>query len=357
MIGEGSYGIVVKAWDSLLERDVAIKIPKGKFVSKKLFVREARIASKLRDNNIVKIHDVNDEEDFAFIVSDFIDGTSLNRWAKQNNLSVREVCKLCITISLAMENAHQNGVVHRDLKPSNIVMDKSGQPHILDFGLSKSRTASEGSLVRHGSPFGTPAFMPPEQVIGQSELIDAKSDVYALGIILYQMLTGFLPFSGEEIFESICNDAPKPIHTFDSKLPMALNAIAMKALAKNPDDRYLSAEAFAEDLQRFMDGRRVSSYPKLDLRVVTTTAKRWAILSSAMLMAILLVVATYFWWNQYSINNPWAKVTIGSSAPNATLSFQRYDPSTGRLEENLTKGKPNTKMGLKPGFYNNYRKW
>jgi serine/threonine protein kinase len=351
-IGEGSFGTVYKAWDSRLERDVALKLPKSKRVSRKLFVREARAASRLRHGNIVRIHDVNDADDFAFIVSDFIDGTSLNRWRKNHSLSIRQACELCIKISLAMDYAHQRGVIHRDLKPSNIVMDSAGEPNVLDFGLSKSLSSSDASLVRSGTPIGTPAFMSPEQAVGDTDKIGPASDVYALGVILYQLLTATLPFSGEDILDAICNDKPPSLLTFNTKISPALNAIVMKALAKDPRDRYATAKEFANDLQRYLNGRRVQAYPKIDARFALATARRWSMVSILILLAALLIWAGNWGLQEYRKNNPLRKVILETSLPNAELRWLLYDPITGRLDEgNPRISKSGEIVELRPGFY------
>ncbi len=350
-LGEGSYGIVYKAWDTRLRRDVALKVPKGQLVSRTLFIREARISSQLRHENIVRIYDVNDADEFAYIVSDFIDGSALNLWRKRHPLSVRESCELCRIIANAMDYAHRSGVIHRDLKPSNIVMDDAGKPNILDFGLSKSLATQERSLVKAGTPIGTPAFMSPEQVTGNSKLIANTSDVYSLGVILYQLLTDQLPFSGEGIYHDICNDLPRPICEINPRLAPALNAIVMKSMAKNPQDRYLTAHDMANDLNRYLRGQRVEAYPKIDARVIGTKVRKWSLPSAVGVLSLLLVITGIAIWSIYNANNPRVRVIVGSSPQDTEIQWFRYDEATGRLDDQPVVGVAGKPIRIQPGFY------
>ena len=235
-LGVGGFGTVWKARDTDLDRIVALKIPrKGQLteIETAQFFREARSAAQLQHPHIVPVHEVGREGDTIFIVSDLIRGVSLTDWLTGQRPAFRESAELCVEIADALHHAHEHGVIHRDLKPSNILIDQEGASHLMDFGLAK-REVGEITVTVEGHILGTPAYMSPEQAGGQAHWTDRRTDIYSLGVILFELMTGEQPFRGNaqmQVHQRLTEDAPDP-RKLNRFIPRDLSTICLKCLER-----------------------------------------------------------------------------------------------------------------------------
>jgi tetratricopeptide (TPR) repeat protein len=293
-LGIGGFGAVWRARDPELQREVAVKLPRrGQLESHELelFWREARAAAQLSHPHIVPVHEVGRDGDRVFIVSELVRGESLASRLKAWRPTPREGATLLATICEALHYAHERGVVHRDLKPSNVMLDGNGAPHVLDFGLAK-RDVGEVTMTIEGQVLGTPAYMSPEQAGGMARWIDRRTDIYSLGVMLFQMLTGELPFRGtvqSQIQQRLNDDAPDP-RRYAEHTPADLATVCLRCLERDPNRRYSTAGEVAAELRRFLAGEPILARPISPLARGARWARRRPALAASLALGATLAV-------------------------------------------------------------------
>jgi tetratricopeptide (TPR) repeat protein len=301
LLGTGTFGTVWSAWDTQLDRDVAVKLPRsGQWThpaQEERFLREARSTAQLKHPHIVTVHDVGQDRQTIYLVADLVPGVSLAEWIKERQFSFRQSAELMAQVADALAYAHRQGVIHRDLKPSNILLERASgagepavslSPKITDFGLAK-RELGEITLTLEGEVLGTPAYMSPEQ-IRNPHAVDGRSDLYSIGVILYQLLTGELPFRGvtRMLLEQVQYDEPRPPRRLNDKIPRDLETITLKCLAKEPERRYPTADELAADLRRWVAGEPIHARPVGRVARLSRWCRRKPVLAG--LLAALVVV-------------------------------------------------------------------
>jgi serine/threonine protein kinase/Tfp pilus assembly protein PilF len=310
-LGRGGMGVVFRAFQRKLNRLVALKMLTGYYGPPELkrFFAEAETAAALHHANIIHVYDVGEHEGAPFFAMEYVESGSLADRLRAGTMTARETAQLLIPVARALDFAHTHNVVHRDMKPANILLDPQGVPKLTDFGIAKRLTA-ESALTLSGAIIGTPVYMAPEQARGTSRDVGAAADIYSLGAILYEMLAGRPPFLPEEsdtsIMVRVATENPVSPAWHRPGVARDLETICLKCLAKEPADRYPSAAAVANDLQRFLDDRPILT--KRVSRVLQKGRKWWA---AIIVVAALLLLGIFLF--------PYARSQFGkltaSSAP------------------------------------------
>jgi serine/threonine-protein kinase len=324
-LGRGGMGVVYRAYHRRLQRPVALKmVLRGDFAGAEDLARfeaEARAAAHLDHPHIVPVYDAGDCDGQAYFSMRLVEGQTLAQLLAHGPLRPRQAVRLLITVCRAVQYAHEHGILHRDLKPSNVLLDATGEPFVTDFGLAKRVSAPPGaSPTASGAILGTPAYMAPEQVSGSRGVPSPASDVYSLGVILYEMLTGRPPFQAASAVDTlllVLDQDPVRPRLLNPRVDPDLELICLKCLQKAPDLRYPSAAALADDLEAFLQGsplsvratglRQVAALFSRMLREThhAVVLENWGLLwmfHSAKVF-LLCVLTTGLWWS--GVANPW----------------------------------------------------
>ena len=298
-LGEGGMGVVYKAEDTKLKRTVALKFLPPAFSldpeAKSRFIQEAQAASALQHTNICTIHDIDETDDGQmFICMDYYEGKTLNQKIKSGPVKIKEAIEIAIQVAQGLARAYERGIVHRDIKPANIMITKDGIAKILDFGIAK--LAGQARLTKTGTTTGTAAYMSPEQTRGED--VDHRTDIWSLGTVLYEMVTGQLPFKGDyeqAVVYSILNEEPEPLTVLRTGVPVEIERIVKKCIEKNPAERYQTAGDLVADLhhlQRITAAPTTRNRPAAPLRAVRRRARRWFWVGGLVLVVALAVGIT-----------------------------------------------------------------
>ena len=269
VVGSGGFGKVYLAHDTELDRPVAIKVLRSANVSRPevdQFLEEGRRVARLRHPGIVTVHDIGTHDGQLYIVSDYLSGPSLAEWLIANRPTWLDAARIVAAIADALAHAHSKRTVHRDVKPVNIIFTAEQHPVLVDFGLGLDEARAGGQEL--GVVSGTPRYMAPEQVTGEAHRIDGRTDIYSLGVVLYEMLCGYVPFRGtdsQELLRQIRDDEPQPPRQLINDIPPALEEVCLRAMAKRMSDRYATAADLATALRQIAkttveSGRQVSRF-------------------------------------------------------------------------------------------------
>lgn len=383
MLGEGAFGKVFEARDPQLDRVVALKVAKSVVGETQLqrFTREARAAAQLRHPHIIPVYEYGQIEGQSYIVYEFVEGETLAFKSKRlGQLTFDSVVDIVREIAEGLDYAHEQGIIHRDMKPDNVMIDPKGGIHIADFGcalrdndrtdttragpmlgtqkhISPDQASGESSisgerLTREGAILGTPVYMSPEQASGKSSTADGRTDIWSLGVVFYELLSGERPFDGSlaELLHWICNNDPKPLRKIDPKIPIDLETICNKCLNRDLDERFLTAGELAAELTRFQQGEPIKSRRIGPVQRSWMWAKRnrtVASLITAVVTVLLLgtIISSLYanWLIQEQNKHVQTQLSLlKQSQPSALpgifdslAEFQQGDDITKRLDEEL----------------------
>jgi serine/threonine protein kinase len=296
LLGHGTFGNVYLADDAVMGRHVAIKVPTGRFQGSSQaqaeFIREARSVAKLHHEGIVRAYDFGEEYGSCFIVYEYVNGTTLEKRQQQSQLSTKDAVKIIALVAEALHHAHLEGFVHRDIKPANILLDQHGKPRVADFGLA---VQEEDLPQQKGALAGTLPYMSPEQIRRETHHIDGRSDIYSLGVVLYELLSGRKPFAGkshDELKDQILNREAKPLRQIKDSVPPELERICLKALSKRIQDRFSTAKDMAVELDRVARSLGENDFDRFAALSLEDIEQQMGLADEKCLIGILQYLAT-----------------------------------------------------------------
>jgi TolB-like protein/predicted Ser/Thr protein kinase/Flp pilus assembly protein TadD len=327
-VGRGGQGVVFRARQKSLNRIVALKvISLGQWASKahlKRFRLEAEAAARLEHPGIVPIHEVGERDGSCYFSMKFVEGGQLDEVARHEPMPIRRAVELIAKVARTVHYAHEHGILHRDIKPGNILLDAKGEPHLTDFGLARL-VESESSVTQTLDVLGTPSYMAPEQALGNNAAVSSATDVYGLGAVLYQLLTGQPPFAGGATYETIkllLDTEPRQPRLSNPKIDRDLSTICLKCLEKDPKRRYPSALALAEDLERWLKHEPIQARHN----GLFTRGRKWVQRNptSALLAASLVALVASAGWIVWK--NEWIRQPLSKGI--AVLPFENLSPDS-----------------------------
>ncbi len=343
--GRGSMGVVYKAYDPQIGRFVALKVLRQDRVTSKAFVdrflREARAIGKLSHPNIVNIYDIGEDKGTVYITMEFIEGVPLSQLMKEGMLSLEQVLEIGAQTAEALSYAHRRGIVHRDVKPSNVILQPDGRVKITDFGIAHIEDPEIPQQTQAGEILGTPAYMSPEQVNGRA--VDGRSDLFSLGVVLYEALTGQKPFKGQNIaslFREIVEKTPSPPSSINPEVPDGVSKVVMRCLAKDPAERPSDGEELARELRDHI-GQRAEEAP-------SARRRRPLAIVIGVLVVITLAVGYFLFHpkSQREETRPPAEEVVLKPA---SLSVATEPSGASLFVDGELKGKTPLKLELRPG--------
>lgn len=358
ILGKGSYGNVWLADDLRLGRSVALKLPSGNSPGDSTLLHEAKTAASLRHPNIVAVYEVGIDKGQVFIASELIDGVTLRDFLSIGRPRLERAIEILIPVTEALQYAHEHRVVHRDVKPANILLDNAGKPYVNDFGLAKRLSADE-TISSQGQVVGTARYMSPEQAFGRTEETDARSDIYSVGVMMFEMMTRESPFRGNAraiLQQKVLQDAPSP-RMLEPSIPRDLETICLKCLEREPGKRFQHASELSDELRRYVAGEPIQSRPIGRVERGWRWCKRRPAISG-LLLALFLALSTgltgvsYFWRN--SVRNAHdTKQKLYRSWMNLAAS-QTREGNPASVRDLLARTSADPELAAMRGFEFNY---